>query len=194
MTAKFFTPAEDAYLTAEYATKTPIKEIAKHLGRSEGAIYSRAIKLKLKRQSTAGTYRQDGLTVRAILEAASRPNGVSAAEMNEAGRTFINTVGMLMKRGQVFSAKRYGMSRYFTDKEAAQACEKRLRAEHPPKAWKRGVYGSSQGFDGKSVWGVRVHAPKFDHDAPLIFTPETKYTICPSPPERVLYSNTYPRY
>jgi hypothetical protein len=178
MRNKFFTPEEDAYLTAQYRTTTTTTEMAQHLGRSEGAIYSRAIKLGLRRPSV-GRYKEDGTATKTILAAASRPEGVSAADMKSMGKMFQNVVGMLRKRGQLFSAQRYGLTRYFTTKEAAAIAEAQIRAANPPKMWGVSIKAAPRG---------PAHMP-----GEPIRTKNTKITRAKTPVP-ALWTNTHARY
>ena len=164
--------AEDDFLRGNYGMT--VEQLCESLGRTPASIYRRGRLLDLRRPREY----ELGETSKLILAAASRPNGVCRNDEITSRSCFDNLTRKLKNKGLVFVARRYGMTRYFTTAEAAEACEKRIRAENPPK-----------------MWAVRIAAgPKFDHDAPLIFTDKTKYTRCPSPPERVLRTNTFTQF
>jgi hypothetical protein len=174
-----FTEAENKALHDLFPSRTPVAEIARQMGRSEQAIYARARKMKLRRPTHKGPGRLNGAMTLEVIRMAARPNGVGSKDLPYTVRQLSGRFNRLVKEGHLFPAHcGWRNTRYFTTKEAAAAAE----ALVPPKV---------------EPWGVSIKAgprgPAYQPGEP-IRTKQTKFTRCPSPPERVLYSNTFPRY
>jgi hypothetical protein len=109
-----------------------------------------------------------------VLAAVARPGGMLVTDIPADPKLVHGVIQRQRRKGRVFIAKiSHRKCRYFDTQARADAC---VAVTPKPK---------SHG------WGVVIKAgPRFDHSAPLIFTPKTKYTIAPTPP-RALKSNTY---
>jgi hypothetical protein len=109
-----------------------------------------------------------------VMQAAASPRGLSVMDLDEDSVQVHKAITIQRRKGLLFVAKiSHKKTRYFDTQARADAC---VAVTPKPK---------SHG------WGVVIKAgPRFDHSAPLIFTPKTKYTIAPTPP-RALRSNTY---
>jgi hypothetical protein len=167
---KFYTPEEDAYLHIHYPTHMPVLDIAAHFGRTEKTVHGRARWLGLKRPAVK--YSAMG---EEILRMAARSQGVCRNEVQGFGLHVVGCkLAKMHKAGQLFrQVNAYRDVRYFTTPEAVASYVKPVKQK-------------------PNAPSVTIKAgPKFDHDAPMIFTANTKYTIAPPPPERVYRTNTH---
>lgn len=166
-----FTEAEDAYLRTVYATTTPISEMAKKLGRSEGSIYRHGVLLGMGRPRETCTH---GTLTQAILKAASKPEGMHLDDLPGFKRENVGTRARHMVcEGKLFRAPNWRQTRYFTNRADADACQ----------------IAGSRPLPAKPVAKGR----RWPADAPMVITAATVFTYAPKPPERVFHTNTHAR-
>jgi hypothetical protein len=116
---------------------------------------------------------------------ASRDTGVSVSEVSGYTAKQVRTaIWVLKQAGAVHVAKLSHRSvRYFTDKQVAQAYERRHRQATSG--------GHAVNHVGKKI--TMIHKSQrawWDAEVPMVFTDATKITVAPPPPDPVR-SNTY---
>ena len=116
---------------------------------------------------------------------ASRDTGVSVSEVNGYTAKQVRTaIWVLKQAGAVHVARLSHRSvRYFTDKQVAQAYERKHRAATSG--------GHSVNRAGKKITMIhRSQRAWWPADAPMVFTDATRITVAPPPPDPA-FSNTY---
>ncbi len=109
-----------------------------------------------------------------VIEAAKRPGGMRLSDIDAHPGTVGSAITRAINKGLVFRATiSHRVVRYYGTKAEADHC---VATTAKPKA---------------SGWGVVIHArPRFDHDAPMVITPNTKFTYAPIPVQPT-HTNTY---
>lgn len=174
-----WTDAEVALLTELYtAAGATARTVAEHLGRTESQVSAKAWALGLRLHDA----RRLSSGAAALREALRRAGaGSTGFATHEIPGVDTGTVGKhcvaMCGRGELFRAKlSYRSVRFFTDAGAAlrYESEHRLPAPAPSVTVLRGPV--------KAPWPA---------DAPMHITAQTKRTVAPKLPERVLRTNTH---
>jgi hypothetical protein len=172
-----WTPEQDAFLLKHYETGMSVVELIRGTGgHPKDAVYKRAAQLGMRREVRAE--RPMGPTALRASALAARTDGLSIADLIDSGITSqaaYKCTSSLIGRGMLFRGVLTRKTvRYFTTQAAA---DRYVSANLPAQLAKRPAT-------------KRVVGP-WDRDAPMVITPQTKYTYATPPPAQVFKTNTY---
>jgi hypothetical protein len=184
VTNRHYTPREEALLREQYVDgAVEVKDIAERIDRTVAQVRIKAFAMGLHRPERLSlrSYAHQA-RIRLVL-AGQAASGFSLAEISGMHvSTVARAAQALVESGQLFKVRLgHRTVRYFS----APAAAERYEANH-----RKPISAGNVTFTTRAAGHGRAWWPS---DAPLHFTPQTKYTIAPPLPERVLRTNTHSR-